>query len=55
MTATFKHLSRTGLTETQVLAKAKDFRKRALKRGFDFTLQEAIDAVIDAHVEACQG
>jgi hypothetical protein len=52
---TFNHLAQTGVTEDHVLAEAKRFQKHALERGFVFELQEAVDAVIDAELEAAQG
>lgn len=47
---TFKYLALTNLTEAQVLTLAKDFQKRAKKRGFVFDTQEAVDAVIEANM-----
>lgn len=47
---TFKYLVLTNLTEAQVLTLAKDFQKRAKKRGFVFDTQEAVDAVIEANM-----
>ncbi len=52
---TFKYLALTNLTEAQILTLAKDFQKRAKKRGIIFDTQEAVDAVIDAGIEAAQG
>lgn len=52
---TFEHISLTRLTVPEALKLAKSFQLRAMDRGFVYGLQEAVDAVIDAHVEAAQG
>jgi hypothetical protein len=50
----FKHIKLTGMSREEILEEARNFKKRAKRNGYDFTLQEAVDATIDARIEAAQ-
>ena len=53
---TFDYLDRTGLTQEEVLRRAKEHRSYMFKAtGWRPTLQQAIDSVIDAAAEYAQG
>lgn len=52
---TYKYIENTGLTKHEINARANEFLARAAKRGYEFTMQEAIDGVIDAASEYAQG
>lgn len=46
------HIHKTGLTEAEVVKRAREFIKRA---PFHYPLQTAVDDVIDAQIERNQG
>jgi hypothetical protein len=51
----FTWINRTGLTQKEVLRRAKALQKAGQREGISFTLQEAVDSVIDAASEYLQG
>lgn len=54
---TYKYIENTGLTIDEVNARAEQFLARAAARDLEgiWTMQEAIDGVIDAASEYAQG
>jgi len=52
MTIHMNHAARTGISNEEIMKRAKKLRKSA---PFQMSLQEAVDHVIDAAIEANQG
>ena len=55
MALTFNWIKQTGLTQDEVLMRARAHQASMRRGGFDSSLQEAVDAVIDAAIEHAQG
>ena len=54
---TFKHLHQTGgVTEDEIYKRAVAFRTRMLRdAGYEYSMQDSVDHMIDAAVEYAQG